>query len=289
MSAEPNSQYFLAGQLRLHYVQWGNPELPTLVLLHGGRDHCRSWDWAAAELSRDWHVIAPDLRGHGDSGWSPEGNYSLLVLVHDFARLATHLDSWPLTIVAHSLGGNIALRYAGLYPERVRTVVSIEGLGLPPKMMEQREAIGVHQRMRNWMSEIDILSSETHQRVYSSFDDALQRMKEANPNLSAAQIHHLTVHGVRQNEDKTFSWKFDKFVRPISPIDLAPQQVAQLWAAITCPVLLCYGQDSWASNPAEDGRAHHFKHAKVQIFPNAGHWVHHDQFAMFMTALKQFL
>lgn len=242
----------------------------------------------AAEFSRDWHIIAPDLRGHGDSDWSTDGNYSLLALVHDFARLATHVDSWPLTIVAHSLGGNIALRYAGLYPEKVRKVVSIEGLGLPPKMMAQREAIDVHERTRVWINEVDALSAKA-QRAYRSFDHALQRMKEANPNLSDAQIHHLTLHGVRQNDDKTCRWKFDPCVRPIFPIDLTPNDVSKLWAAITCPVLLCYGQDSWASNPAEDGRARHFKHAEVQIFPNAGHWVHHDRFDLFVAALKRFL
>jgi len=279
----------MAGHLRLHYAEWGSPDAPPLVLLHGGRDHCRSWDWVAEQLSRDWRIIAADLRGHGDSDWSPEGNYTLLALVHDFARLTAHLNAWPLTIVAHSLGGNIALRYAGLYPDRVSKIVSIEGLGLPPKLMKERQALGVRERVRKWIGEMESISSKREQHAYSSFDEALQRMKDANPNLSEEKIRHLTKHGVRQNEDQSISWKFDKFVRPISPVDLSPEDVSQLWAAITCPVLLCYGADSWASNPAEDGRAAHFQNAQVQTFPNAGHWLHHDQFDMFMGALRQFL
>lgn len=280
---------FATPHLRLHYAEWVNPGAPTLVLLHGGRDHCRSWDWLAQELSKDWRIVAPDLRGHGDSDWSPEANYTLLAFVHDFAQLAQSLGSHPLTIVAHSLGGNIAVRFTGLYPDKVRRLVSIEGLGLPPKMMEERLATSLHQRIRNWIAEMDAVARTPQHRSYSSFEHALARMSEANPNLSEAQVRHLTKHGVRQNEDGSFSWKFDPYVRPISPIDLSPEEVAQLWSAITCPVLLCYGEDSWASDPTEDGRARHFRDARVKKFPKAGHWLHHDQFEMFVAEMKTFL
>lgn len=288
MTTPPQSHFFASQSLRLHYVQWGDPEAPALLLIHGGRDHCRSWDWVAQKLANDWRVIAPDLRGHGDSAWSPEGNYTILAFVQDLAQLAEHLDTPTLTIVAHSLGGNIALRYAGLYPERVRRVVSIEGLGLPPKLMAERKALGVRRRMREWIVEMQALAGKSH-RGYSSFEEALQRMKEANPNLSDKQIEHLTKYGVRQGDDGALSWKFDNYIRPISPVDLSPEEVEQLWAAIACPVLLCYGEDSWTSNPAQDGRASHFKDAKVKMYPKAGHWLHHDQFDLFVADLKAFL
>src|SRR3546814_1661745 len=70
------SRTYVSQRLRLHYVDWGNPDAPPLLLLHGGRDHCRNWDWVAQELRSDFHIIAPDLRGHGDSQWSPDGSYS---------------------------------------------------------------------------------------------------------------------------------------------------------------------------------------------------------------------
>ena len=66
----PTSRIYFSQRLRLHYVDWGNPDAPPLLLVHGGRDHCRNWDWVAQALRHDWHVIAPDLRGHGDSQWS---------------------------------------------------------------------------------------------------------------------------------------------------------------------------------------------------------------------------
>jgi len=75
--AGPTSHSYFSQRLRLHYVDWGNAGAPPLILLHGGRDHCRAWDWVAAELRHDWHIIAPDLRGHGDSEWPSDGNYGM--------------------------------------------------------------------------------------------------------------------------------------------------------------------------------------------------------------------
>src|SRR5262249_34143729 len=75
-TAGPTSHTYFSQRLRLHYVDWGDAGKPPLLLLHGGRDHCRNWDWTAAALRNEWHVIAPDLRGHGDSQWSQDGSYS---------------------------------------------------------------------------------------------------------------------------------------------------------------------------------------------------------------------
>ena len=83
----PTSRIFFSQRLRLHYVDWGNPDAPPLLLIHGGRDHCRNWDWMAQALRQDWHVIGPDLRGHGDSQWSPDGNYSMSGYIYDLAQL----------------------------------------------------------------------------------------------------------------------------------------------------------------------------------------------------------
>src|SRR5690606_35297790 len=126
---------------------------PPLILQHGGRDHCRSWDWVAEELCRDWHVIAPDLRGHGDSAWSPEGHYGMDAFVYDFAQLIHTLGHEQVTIIAHSLGGNVATRYAGLYPQKARMLVNIEGLGPSPEVRKQMAAPGTQARLRQWVED----------------------------------------------------------------------------------------------------------------------------------------
>ncbi|MCX7268740.1 MAG: alpha/beta fold hydrolase, partial [Sphingomonadales bacterium] len=133
----PITNSFISQRLRLNYVDWGNPDAPPLLLVHGGRDHARSWDWVAEELRHDWHIIAPDLRGHGDSAWSPDGSYEMSTFVYDMAQLIHQLNLAPVSIIAHSMGGNIATRYAGLFPENVRKMVNIEGLGLSPKMQAE--------------------------------------------------------------------------------------------------------------------------------------------------------
>jgi pimeloyl-ACP methyl ester carboxylesterase len=284
----PTSHYYLSQRLRMHYLDWGNAGAPPLVLLHGTRDHCRNWDWVVSELRQHWHVITPDLRGHGDSQWSPDGFYSMPGYIYDLAELVEQLQLAPVTLVGHSLGGTICVRYAGIYPDKVRKLVSIEGLGPSPQLIAKEAQASMAERMQKWIGEQRQLA-ERKPRRYASMADACQRMQEENKHLSPAQATHLTEHGVTKNDDGTYSWKFDNYLRSWPPIDMPREQIHTLWARINCPALLIYGKNSWASNPAEDGRALHFKHATVVSVDHAGHWVHHDQLPIFMTLLKDFL
>ena len=284
----PTSHTYYSQRLRLHYVDWGNPDAPPLILLHGGRDHCRSWDWVAEELRHDWHVIAPDLRGHGDSEWSTDGTYNVMTCVYDLAQLIHQKKLAPVTIVSHSYGGNISLRYTGLYPDSVRRIVAIEGLGPSPKILKERENEDYADRIRKWVDDKRGAAGRTP-RKYASLDEAYQRMKEENGYLSAEQAKHLTIHGISQNEDGSYSWKFDNYFRVWPPFDIPMEELHKLWGAITCPTLLLYGADSWASNPAEDGRIDYFKNAEVKLYANAGHWLHHDQFDRFMSDVRAFI
>src|ERR1700752_798030 len=272
----PTSRHYFSQRLRLHYVDWGNPEAPPLLLVHGGRDHCRNWDWIAAALRRDWHIGAPDRRGHGDSQGSPDGSYSMAAYIYDLAQLIHQQELAPVTIIGHSLGGNIGLRYTGIYPGNVRRLVAIEGVGASPEKSAERARVPLAERMHEWIEETRRLSGRLPRR-YPSIGDALKRMQEANRHLSPEQARHLTQYGVNQNEDGTYSWKFDNYVRVWPPYDLTQAELEELWARIACPTLLVYGKESWASNPAEDGRAKHFSNAEVVTFERAGHWVHHDR------------
>jgi pimeloyl-ACP methyl ester carboxylesterase len=288
ISTGPTSHTYYSQRLRLHYVDWGNPGAPPLLLVHGGRDHCRNWDWVAERLRDRWHVIAPDLRGHGDSQWSTDGNYDMKGYVYDLAQLIHQQQLAPVTIVAHSLGGNISVRYTGIYPDTVRRLVAIEGLGFSPRFLAERGRLGLHERMRNWVDEQRKLAARLPRR-YASIEEAFKRMQEENKHLSPAQAHHLTVHGVNQNEDGTFSWKFDNYVRAWPAYDMPQAEIEGLWSRITCPTLLIYGTESGASNPLEDGRATHFQNARVVTVEGAGHWVHHDQLETFLRLTTEFI
>lgn len=284
----PITNSFISQRLRLNYVDWGNADAPPLLLVHGGRDHARSWDWVAEELRHDWHIIAPDLRGHGDSAWSPDGNYEMAAFVYDLAQLVHQLNLAPVTMIAHSMGGNIATRYAGIYPENVRKLVNIEGLGLSPKMQAERDAIGIQKRFRQWIEDKRNAAGRTPKR-YPTIEAAYDRMKAENSYLTDEQARHLTVHGISRNEDGSWSWKFDNYLNIWAIFDMPREELLNIWQSITCPMLLLYGEKSWASNPEKDGRIEHFPTAKVVEYENAGHWLHHDQFDRFMADVKAFL
>ena len=283
----PTSHSFFSQRLRLHYVDWGNAYKPPLLLIHGGRDHCRNWDWTAEALRDDWHIIAPDLRGHGDSQWSPDGSYTMAGYIYDLAQLIHQQRLAPVTIIAHSLGGNIALRYAGIYPGSVARLVAIEGLG-PSRMLAELAGKTIDTRMDEWIREQRALAGRLPRR-YASIEDAFRRMQEENPHLSAEQARHLTAQGVNQNEDGTYSWKFDNYVRAWPPYDMSRRDIGSLWSRIACPTLLLYGKESKSGNPADDGRIEPFRHAKVIGIDGAGHWLHHDRLDEFLRIVREVL
>jgi pimeloyl-ACP methyl ester carboxylesterase len=281
----PTSHYFYSQRLKLHYVDWGNAEKPPLVLLHGGRDHCRSWDWVAAELRDSYYVVAPDLRGHGDSAWAIGSTYSMIDYVLDVSALLKTLDLFPVTIVAHSLGASVALQYAGIYPDRVARLVAIEGLGPPAGLSKPTSAAA---RMLQWVREMQALARR-HPKPYATLEEAVARMREANPHLSGELARHLTANGVIRHEDGTYSWKFDNFVRAVSPYLFNLDEAREIWGHITCPVLLVRGRESWAPDPEADGRVQAFRRARVVTIDRAGHWVHHDQLQAFLSQVRPFL
>ena len=282
----PTSHYFHAQRLKLHYVDWGNEALPLAVLVHGGRDHARNWDWVALELRQHFHVVAPDLRGHGDSDWAIGGSYSMIDYVLDLAQLMSAIGTAPATFIGHSLGGGVVLQYAGVFPERVRAVIAIEGLGPPPAMIQESAA---DQRMRNWIEVMQALARRKV-REYPTLDNALARMREANPHLRVDQARHLTIHGVRRNENGTYSWKFDNYVHATSPYLFNLKDASEIWGRIASPCLLIRGDESpWAGEPERDGRLGAFRAAQSVVIRGAGHWVHHDRLTEFLGAVRGFL
>ena len=136
--------------------------------------------------------------------------------------------------------------------------------------------------MRAWIDETRALSGRMPRR-YASIEEALQRMQEENPHLSAEQARHLTQHGVNQNEDGTYSWKFDNYVRVWPPYDMTRDEIASLWSRITCPDPADPRQGKLGEKPRqEDGRAAYFRDARVLGVEGAGHWVHHDRLDLFL-------
>jgi pimeloyl-ACP methyl ester carboxylesterase len=283
----PTSHFYVSQRLRLHYVDWGNREAPLLVLVHGGRDHARSWDWVARALRRDWHVVAPDLRGHGDSSWAIGGAYTVADFVLDLANLVEALRADRIHLIGHSLGGAVSLVYSGVYPERVARLVAIEGVGPPPQLLARMRDRKPWERMQDWVEQTRGLAGRMPRR-YPTLEAAAARMREENAFLSEEQALHLTMHGVIRNEDGTYSWKFDNYFRAFAPNRFDLEELRALWGRIACPTLLVRGSDSWAGDPAEDGRIEAFRDARSVTIAKAGHWVHHDQLDAFLGVVRGF-
>jgi pimeloyl-ACP methyl ester carboxylesterase len=283
----PSSSFYISQRLKLHFVDWGNEEKPPLLLLHGGRDHARSWDWVARELRADYHVIAPDLRGHGDSAWSIGGQYTLPEFVLDVAQLIDTLSLAPLRIVSHSMGAAVSLFYAGVFPEKVSKLVAIEGMKIPDEVRSRMD-LEIWESTANWITAVRE-GSRRQPRRYASIDEAAARMQKENPHLSPAQARHLTIHGVARNEDGSFTWKFDNGSRALFPQRMPTDTQQRLWQRIECPTLLVHGTESWHGDPSSDGRADHIRNSSVVAFERAGHWVHHDRLDDFLGTVRDFL
>lgn len=233
-------------------------------------------------------MVAPDLRGHGDSEWVSDGDYDLEAYVYDIAELIFQRRLAPLTIVAHSLGGKIATCYAGLYPHHVCKLVLVEGMGATPASVSRWEGTPPDQRLRTWIDETRA-ASQRGRRGYAAKEEAVARMSAANPHLATADARRIAEHGIRQREDGLWDWKFDPRMYVRSPRSILPEEMYRLWQNIACPVLVVAGADSNESNPSRDGRLERLKRPTFHEIKGAGHWPHHDQPETFLEILEDFL
>ena len=166
-------------------------------------------------------------------------------------------------------------------------LIAIEGLGPSRSSTDTHSAMPAHQRMSEWISERHRFAGRLPRR-YPTLDDAVERMREANPRLSPEQALHLTTHAVHQNEDGSFVWKFDNYARGNSPYPFNEDDASEIWSRVNMPTLLISGLES-QGDPNTDERTQAFPQAQKVGVANAGHWVHHDQLDEFLGHVNRFL
>ncbi|MYA19412.1 MAG: alpha/beta hydrolase [Chloroflexi bacterium] len=272
--AGPVQHHFHSQRLRLAYWEWGSADAPPLLLLHGKRDHARSLDRLAVAFRGDYRVIAPDLRGHGDSDWAVGGYYGMSEHIADLLALIDVVGE-PVDIVGHSFGSRIALYAAGAFPERVHSVVAIEATvnfafrGLSRRPLSEPEAL------RRWIARHEGYA-EMQPRVYKTFDEARERIQLVDSHLDDAWALELARHALRPVEGG-YIWKFDPFARGRTSDEIDVETVRGFWAAVECPVLhLLGGASTWSTTPPAPEDKAAFRDARWVIVPEAGHWLHHD-------------
>lgn len=279
--AEPADRFYESQGLQLHYVDWGNEAAPPLILVHGGLDHCRNWDAIARELQPHFHIMAPDLRGHGDSQWAKGSSYSLTDNVYDLTRLMRFAGLQDAAIVGHSMGGMVALAYAGTYPEKVSRLGILDGA-----FLSGSQPSPIHEQMARWIGQLDRIA-EHQESTFRNIEEAAQRLSTRNKRLTPALALHLASHGVRKGTDGLYRWKFDHYQRARAPYRLSSDEYVALWSRITCPTLLMWGDESFLADP--EGLLAHFKQAELVKIAGAGHWLHHDRLEEVLGSLRKLL
>jgi pimeloyl-ACP methyl ester carboxylesterase len=273
MDLEPKGHYFTHDGLRLHYWEWGESNEETIVFIHGIRDQGRSWEPFIASLLALGcpikHAVALDLRGHGDSDWAGiSRGYQHEDFLSDLSGLLGHLDRDCFTLIGHSLGGSMALLYAGTFPEKVKRLVLLESLG--PFARSDDEVPEIMAERLNGRNYIEIPFP------YASLDDAAKALQKRFPLISDSAAAHMARYGTRQ-VGKTYRWKHDPLLRYRTTTMLSEGQIEAFIRRLTCPILFVYGTESDFIKSVRGPRVKRFKDAQIVSIEGAGHHIPHEK------------
>lgn len=221
-----------ADGVRLHYVDWGAPDQPPVLLLHGGSAHARWWDFVVPHLAAPYRCVALDLRGHGDSGWSTTLDYGLAAHAGDVSAVVAALDLRGAAVVGHSFGGFVAMVYGRDAGPQLSALVIVDSR---PRISERSARL------------LQALRMLPHPH-YASLEDAERRFRLL-PSITTADpsmLAHVVRHSVTRAADGTYTLKFDRRALSGAP----PQDLAPALAAIQCPILAVRGAQSQVVSPA---------------------------------------
>ena len=292
------SQFRIVRGLRYHLRTWttGAPtpghEPPILLLLHGWMDVSASFQFVVDAMKGSWRVVAPDWRGFGLTQGSPgsdraQDSYAFLDYLGDLDALLDQLSPVePVRIVAHSMGGNVAMLYAGVRPQRIAGLVNLEGFGLP-----QSDPAETVKRYRRWLDEI---KEPVSFRPFATLDDVAARLIRTNRRLPLDKARFLAGHWARPLLDGDgYALQADPAHKRINPVPYRVEEALSCWAAITAPVL-------WVTSSDRDA-FHQFTQtgeyrrrltaignlSEVEV-ADAGHMLHHDQPAIVAGLIEDF-
>jgi pimeloyl-ACP methyl ester carboxylesterase len=262
--------------LRYHCRIWGMAGRPRLFLLHGWMDVSASFQFLVDALRADWQIIAPDWRGYGLSAWGPADCYWFPDYMGDLDRLLAHFEpEKPVTLVGHSMGGNIASMYAGVRPERVAHLVNLEGFG-----MSRSEPGKAPERYAKWLGQ---LADKPGFRDYADFAELAARMRMSNPRLTEARALFLAQHWGRASAGGRVELRSDPAHKLINPVSYQLEEAMACWRNVAAPVLWIDGAESKTMERMRinagdhDARKACFRTLSAHTVPDAGHMLHHDQ------------
>jgi pimeloyl-ACP methyl ester carboxylesterase len=287
--SDPRDKFVDSQGLPIHYLEWGEPVGEPLVLVHGYLDLAHSWKAFVDALQNGrkepFWIVAPDCRGHGDSGWVGAGGYYYFPdYVFDLDCVMHALGATRFKLIGHSMGGTISLLCAGTFPERVTRLVLIEGIG--PLGMDFSDTPA---RMRKWITEMRE-RGRRHFREYTSIAAGAGQLQQTNPRLSDALALDLARAGMKQNERGKWVWKFDPLHRTAAPQPFYTRQALEFLRRIECPVLIVDGKESRQTRRTDkQERYDAIRNHQQVIIDHAGHMVHQDKPEQLAKIVASFL
>ena len=268
--AAPADRNVTVNGLNIHYLDWGSAGKPPLILLHGIARTARTFDHVAPHFTANYHVLAVDMRGHGDSAWDPQGSYVVEDYVRDIAALIAHLKLRNIVLWGNSTGGRVAQMIAGLHPELV-TAVIVEDVGPErPREVSNSRADRMAKEAEGW----------------ATADDMLVQVKKENPRTPEPVLKELVRYGSKQRADGRIVWKRD-------PAILNGFVPTELWSTvrlIKAPIIYVLGGASTIV-PLETQREikTSLPQAEIVTLPGLGHYPSDEQPAQFLAVVDRFL
>lgn len=292
------SNWLTLRQWRHHVQQWGEPEpgTPPLVLLHGWMDVAASWQFVVDALATPRWILAPDARGFGHTtplGPAPDSYWFADYLADLDALLEQLVPGQAVDLVGHSMGGNVAMLYAGVRPRRVRRLINLEGFGLPATEPSQAPA-----RYAQWLDELRRLADGALDlKTYDSQEAVAQRLMKTNPRLPPDKARWLAGHWARPGVDGRWAILGEAAHKVVSAHLYRVDEALAVYRAIEAPLLSVTASDDslaqwWQGRftlAEHRARLAHVRHVEHAELADAGHMLHHDQPEAVARLIEAFL
>lgn len=226
----PAERHVILGRMRFRYLDWGTRRRPVVLFLHGGGLTAHTWDLPCLLLRERYHCLALDLRGHGDSEWSPQMDYGLEAHAGDVEAFVEHLGLDGFTLVGMSLGGLAAIAYAGRHAARLRALTLVD--------------VGPEMRIEGSRRIADFIAAPAE---FDSVDQAVERALSFNPRRDRGLLRKSLLHNLRRLPNGRLTWKHDRRFGVQVDLEDWARRCRALWdevPKITCPTLVVRGAQS---------------------------------------------